>query len=196
MRQCCWGCGRGSSWPVRRSTRRRRRTTGLWVFVGLGQSCQLLFVPDRETPLPTAIFVCNNLGLVVDRVCDGAVGVAKGDANGNTLAWPVLAHLDGCEERILKKRKEYFYQFAEKMAAKTEKEKEERVYLSVWRVVGVAVLFSLLGLALPKAVEIFGQVQNFRRVSSQRRWPGRQRAPISNGCGTPKTPPSLRPLIR
>ena len=34
----------------------------------------------------TSVLVRNDLGLVVDEVGDGAVGVAKGDANGSALA--------------------------------------------------------------------------------------------------------------
>ena len=46
----------------------------------------------------TAVLVRNDLGLVVDQVGDGAVGVAKGDADGGALAWlgaslcPVVTH--------------------------------------------------------------------------------------------------------
>jgi hypothetical protein len=35
----------------------------------------------------TSVLVRNDLGLVVDEVRDGAVGVAKGDADGSALAW-------------------------------------------------------------------------------------------------------------
>lgn len=99
MRPCCWGCGRGRPWPGHRSIPRRPHRTISWVFVGLdvvSRQRPSLLLPRALCVVPTAIFVGNNLGLVVDRVRDGAVGVAKGDADGNPLAWPVFAHWGLC----------------------------------------------------------------------------------------------------
>ena len=49
--------------------------------------------------LLTSILVGDNLSFVVDGVSDRAVGVAKGDANGNPVAWRGAslgcAHIDG-----------------------------------------------------------------------------------------------------
>lgn len=56
----------------------------------------------------TSIFICNDLCLVVDRVCNRAVGVAEGDTDSDTVtrlrAGPsnsVLTHLGGGVRKIL-----------------------------------------------------------------------------------------------
>lgn len=53
--------------------------------------------------LLTTVLIGHDLWLVVDSVCDRAVGVTKGNTNGDTLASPslglstVLGHLNGIE---------------------------------------------------------------------------------------------------
>lgn len=59
--------------------------------------------------LLTTVLIGHNLWLVVDSVCDRAVGVTKGNTNGDTLASPslgrstVLGHLNGIEGSKLKR---------------------------------------------------------------------------------------------